>query len=150
MEFGRRFLAEFYQRWGMLTIWPDVDDFKALAYEALTINLQRSRAMTRLNHSMRYMMEGRASWPKAVREHDLADLYLNRLDGRERRLEAELEAGLTRMRERAERLSVGTLHAIEMFVAGKKAAAEEAARPRRPIVDEFADREEPITVVAGP
>lgn len=42
------------------------------------------------------------------------------------------------MRVRSEKLRPH-LQAMELLVAGKKAAAEEAARPSEPIVDEFAD-----------
>jgi len=137
-EYARRLEVDFRDRWNMLTITPDVDDFEDLVTEFVNINLQRGRAMTRMNRSWTMRTKDGRRDPASTKEFDLADLYLNRLRGRQERLDATLQAGLDRMRERAERLRPH-LQVIELFVVGKKRAAEEASKPRRPLWDDFID-----------
>lgn len=104
------------RRWSLLAITPDVDNLEELADEAVTIALQRSRTMTRLNRSTTLMGMGREHWEKAAKESELANLYLDRLDQRERRLQVKLDEGMGRMRQRAERLRGGKLWQIEQYL----------------------------------
>lgn len=132
-ELARRLTAEFTDRWGMLAIMPDVDDYDALVAEAVNIRLQQNRAMARLNRSTT-LMEDRDSWAKATKEAELADLYLDRLARRQERLDAELQAGLERMNQRAERYR--RVMPVVEYIVNARAQAE---MPSEPIWDEFAD-----------
>lgn len=136
IEYSRRLEAEFREKWGLLTITPDVDDFDDLVREHVTLYLQRGRAMTRLNKGWEHRTEDGRLRPDAYREFELSNLYLDRLWQREQRLLATLEEGLDRMRERAERLRPH-LHMIESFVVGRKVANDAAHTLQEPAWDEF-------------
>lgn len=137
-EYARRLEADFRDRYVMLTITPDVDDFDDLVREHVNIYLQRNRAMTRLNRTWDKRTVGRHLNPEAAKEFDLSDLYLDRLTGRERRLQTQLDEGLERMHQRAERLRPH-LQAIELFVAGTKAARDATPTATQPDWDDFID-----------
>ena len=137
-EYARRLEAEFRERHEMLTIMPDVEDFEGLVRQHVNILLQRSRAMTRLNRGWDKRADNGSLSQDAYREFSLAELYLDRLSGREERLQATLDEGLERMRARAERLRPH-LQMMELFVAGKQAASDAAKKPPEPVWDEFAD-----------
>lgn len=138
VELSRVLEAEFRQRWELLTITPDVDDFDDLVSEHADIYLQRGRAMTRLNRGWDKRTDDGRLRAEAYKEFQLADLYLDRLWRRELRLAATLEEGLARMRERAERLRPN-LQVIELLVAGRKAANDAVHTPSQPIWDDFVD-----------
>jgi hypothetical protein len=130
---ARRLADEFEEQWGLLTIMPDVEDFDALQTEAVNIRLQQKRAMARLNNAT-LMMENRTTWAKATKESKLADLYLDRLSRRQERLNAELQAGLNRMRERADRYRTA-MPVVEYLLA----ARAQLERPLEAVWDEFVD-----------
>ncbi len=134
-DFARRFEAAFRERHAMLLITPDIDDFDDLAAEALNIRLQATRAFAQQNGAWSLMDSDRDA---GLRQHRLASLYLRRLAGRQARVDAELQQGIDRMRERAEQLRPH-MQVIELFVLGKKRAAEELANPRPALTDEFID-----------
>lgn len=134
-EFSWRFEQQFRAKWDLLTITPDIEDFDELVAEAATIRLQQTRAFGQMNESWSLMETDRA---EAFKQFRLSQIYLRRLAGRQARLDAKLQEGLDRMRERAERLRPH-MQAIELFVLGKKRAAEEASQPRQPLWDEFID-----------
>ena len=137
-EFASRLGVWFREEWKLLTVLSEVEDFDRLVSEFVNINLQRSRAMSRLNDSWRLRTGHEGRNPEAEREFDLADLYLNRLSGRQDRLDEELEARLTQLRERTDRMRPH-MQAIELMILGQQLAANEARMPRKPIWDEFAD-----------
>lgn len=138
VEYARRLEAEFRERWDLLTIMPDVDDFEELVTEHLNIYLQRGRAMARMNRGWDKWAGNGKLLAAAYREFELANLYLDRLQGREDRLNAKIEACLEIMRENAERLRPH-IPMIEVFTRGRKNAAKEAKQPHEPIYDEFVD-----------
>ena len=83
----------------MLTITPDVEDFDDIANEYVNVYLQRGRAMTRLNRGWDRRTGTGQLRNDAYREFDLADLYLERLSRREKRLIVKLDEGIRRMRD---------------------------------------------------
>jgi hypothetical protein len=127
-EYAKRLEDEFRDRYEMLTITPDVDDFEELVVEFVNIYLQRSRAMTRMNRGWERRGDDDRLSAAAYSEFEIADLYLDRLARREERLNQVLGEGVQRMRDRAERLRPH-LHAMEALIAGRNAAAREAAEP---------------------
>lgn len=138
VEYSNRLESEFRRRWNLLTITPDIDDFESLVAEHVNIVLQRGRAMTRMNRSWAVRSENDGPYATSTKEFDLASLYLERLDRRQERLDAKLQAGIDRMRERVERLGPN-LRVIELLVEAKERAIEDASKPRQPIWDEFID-----------
>ena len=94
--------------------------------------------MTRMNRSWLMRNDDGTRNKDSQKEFDLANIYLDRLQGRQDRLNAKIEAGLDIMRERADRLRPH-MQMIEMFTVGRKNAAEEARQPHESIYDEFVD-----------
>ena len=137
-EYARRLEYEFRDRYEMLTITPDVDDFEDLVVEFVNIYLQRSRAMTRMNRGWECHGErGRLS-SAAYDEFEISDLYLDRLARREGRLNQKLGEGIDRMRERAERLRPH-LSAMETFITGRAATRRPVNPAAASVWDEFVD-----------
>lgn len=101
-EYAARLESSYRCNWSQQAACIDEAEFDGLIKEAVNIELQRSRTMTRLNRATTMMGLGREHWQKAAKEAELSNLYLDRLSQRERRLLQVLVACPQRVHQHAD------------------------------------------------